>query len=397
MRKHITFLMLLSLLGTGIAHAQCVTYSVGYAMYSSFALDNTTGGSAGVAPGSGTVTITGYEQSTQVCHRWLAGGDCQQWLTEYDSGTVSITVDGFTESVSYGQGSTTSSIAAALASAFNGATGSPVTASASGAVVTLTANETDNTIGTTYAFSATSSTNFLSTYGAPSFAPSTSGITLSGTSPTNVGSGAFTSVLIDGSTSMTVTESSSCPYPEYENILNELPTATHTPSVGNAINGLGGVITGTPVCVTCYSSEQSTLDSGDLIVGTQYPFEASAEVICSVGGTIFTTTSWSFLEDAYTQDKFLNTKVNCTTSNKTGITYCDYLVAAYCTPATTPPDLNPTAVEGSSLFADPYYYDVYGIGFRFTLSSPFIFLNIDSYAKEVYDFRAQATCTKNNP
>jgi len=105
--------MMLLLGGTGVAHAQCVTYSLGYAVYSTYSLDNTQGGSAGAVPGTGSVTISGFEQSTQVCHRWLAGGDCQQWITQYDSGAVSITVNEFTVSVNYGSTSTASTIAAA--------------------------------------------------------------------------------------------------------------------------------------------------------------------------------------------------------------------------------------------------------------------------------------------
>ena len=320
MRKYITTLMMLLLGGTGVAHAQCVTYSLGYAVYSTYSLDNAQGGSAGVVPGSGSVTISGFEQSTQTCRRWLAGGDCQQWITSYDSGMVSITVNGFTVSTSYGSTSTASSIATALAAALNGTTGSPVTASASGGVVSLTANETGvGTVGTNYTLSATSSTHYLSTYGAPSFSAAYSGITLVGTAATNVGGGIFTSVLVDGSASMTVTQSSTCPYPEYMNTLNELPNATHTPLIESSINGSGGWTTGSPVCVTCYLSEQQDTDSGPITVGTQYPVTYGAEVNCSVGGLIF---SWFpstvYLEKAYTQDLFTGVKDNYSARNRAG-------------------------------------------------------------------------------
>ncbi len=66
----------------------------------------------------------------------LAGGADQS--TTYDSGTVSATVDGFTQSVTYGNGSTATTVAAALASDFTNASGTPVTATSSGATVTFT-------------------------------------------------------------------------------------------------------------------------------------------------------------------------------------------------------------------------------------------------------------------
>jgi len=97
----------------------------------------------GKTPGSGSVTISGYEQSAQVCTQHLAGGDCGRYVTRYDYGTVSITVNGVLSSVSYGQGSTSSSIATALASAINsnGNIDSLVSASASGSAVTITAKQ----------------------------------------------------------------------------------------------------------------------------------------------------------------------------------------------------------------------------------------------------------------
>jgi RHS repeat-associated protein len=58
--------------------------------------------------------------------------------TFYDSGTVSIAVNGFIASASYGQGSTTTSIASALTSAFS-VSGSPVSASVSGNTITISA------------------------------------------------------------------------------------------------------------------------------------------------------------------------------------------------------------------------------------------------------------------
>ena len=79
---------------------------------------------------NGGVTIDGQEQSTQVCHRWAVGGDCMQWITVYDYGTVSITVNGVVSSVSYNSNSTPSTLATALASAINSNTNINTLASA---------------------------------------------------------------------------------------------------------------------------------------------------------------------------------------------------------------------------------------------------------------------------
>ncbi|MFZ0856657.1 MAG: RHS repeat-associated core domain-containing protein [Candidatus Acidiferrales bacterium] len=128
----------------------------------------------------GSVTIGGTEQSYtyEKCVHQVEGGDCLQWqqITVYDSGTVSITVDSFTESASYGETSTDASIASALANAFNSAQNSPVTASANGGVVSLTSKASGT--GTNYALSATSATSQRTYFSGPSFTPTPSGSTL---------------------------------------------------------------------------------------------------------------------------------------------------------------------------------------------------------------------------
>jgi RHS repeat-associated protein len=134
----------------------------------------------GQTPGSGSVSISGAEQSTQVCHRWLAGGDCQQWITVYDHGTVSITVNGVLSSVSYGSGSTSSSITTALASAINsnGSINSLVSASASSSTVTIIAKQGGSQ--TNYSLSAAATTGDPTDFPDGSFYTSASGSALSG-------------------------------------------------------------------------------------------------------------------------------------------------------------------------------------------------------------------------
>jgi RHS repeat-associated protein len=140
-------------------------------------------------PGTGSVTIGGSEQSvsnyvdtgTQQCTLYDCGGNCiqwqeiYQWVTTYDSGTVSITANGHTDTVSYGSSSSTSSIASALAAAINADSSAYVTASASGSVVNLTTIATGSSTGYSLATSVTYDT---SDFSGPSFTAGPSGSNL---------------------------------------------------------------------------------------------------------------------------------------------------------------------------------------------------------------------------
>jgi len=380
MKKYIPALLALLLVGAGVAQAQCVSYSLSYAEYTTEALNYT----PGATQGGGTITIGGSDQYIQICRRMLAGGDCTLWINKYDTGTIAVTVNGFTASAPFGASSTTSTIATALANAFNTAS-SPVTAGVSANTVSLLAKVT----GTAGDYPV--SVSVSSSLGLDSFSDTTA----STMAPVPVAH-IVASALVDGSASMTLNQAT-CPYPIYENLLLELPTATHTPQVTSTVNGVIGFSAGTPVCVNCYLSFQSSQDSGLVAPGEEIAINLEGSVDCSESGDIWDLIDAGFAEFAYTLDKFIEVKTNCTTSSATGITYCDYLVAPSCTPNTSPPDLNPTAVDGSDIFPDPNYYDVTGLGFRFLRSSPFFFLSIDTEAEEVYGLRLPAFCTKNDP
>ncbi|MGC2831876.1 MAG: RHS repeat-associated core domain-containing protein, partial [Candidatus Acidiferrum sp.] len=131
-------------------------------------------------PGSGSVSISGYEQSAQVCTQHLAGGDCGRYVTRYDHGTVSITVNGVLSSVSYGQGSTSSSIATGLASAINsnGSINSLVSASTSGSTVDINAKQGGSQ--TNYSLSAAATTSDSTDFPDGSFYSAASGSALTG-------------------------------------------------------------------------------------------------------------------------------------------------------------------------------------------------------------------------
>jgi len=89
-------------------------------------------------PGTGTVTINGSNTGTQI--QYQCGQYTYCYRTVYDNGYVSINVGGFqvTENFYQGLNSTAAILAASLAADLN-ASGSPVIATASGGLITLTA------------------------------------------------------------------------------------------------------------------------------------------------------------------------------------------------------------------------------------------------------------------
>jgi RHS repeat-associated protein len=107
----------------------------------------------------------------------LTGGtDAFAGNTVYDSGTCTVTINGTQYRVNFGQGSSTSSIASALASAING--GSLASASASGATISLKANATGT--ASNYSLSGGNCSFNSSTFSATSFVVTTSGSSLTG-------------------------------------------------------------------------------------------------------------------------------------------------------------------------------------------------------------------------
>ncbi len=82
-----------------------------------------------------------------------------------DTGTISLSVGGVQNSVTYGNGSTASGLASALATAVNGNSSSLVTASASGGTI----NFTDKTQGSAISLSVSSISNYPATFSPISF------------------------------------------------------------------------------------------------------------------------------------------------------------------------------------------------------------------------------------
>jgi RHS repeat-associated protein len=143
-------------------------------------LQSFTTGAHGATTAGGSVSISGTENSATDfndpnCY-FLANG-LEVCPTVYNSGSVWITVNGFTASVGYDQGATTANLASSLVNALN-VSGSPVHASLSGSTVRLTTIAAGSSAN--YALSAGSSTDNPGLFGGPSFTAAVSGSTLTG-------------------------------------------------------------------------------------------------------------------------------------------------------------------------------------------------------------------------
>jgi hypothetical protein len=140
-------------------------------------------GSVDVHCSSGTAQVNGavqsYYTSDWECAMWNNTGDCVDWENfgyyTYDSGTVTVRAMGLSKTVSYDSGSSTQSIAAAVANAFNADPNSQVQATVSGAVVSFRSKH----LGPTYNQPLGSSWTWNSAdpnFSAPSFTVSTNGL-----------------------------------------------------------------------------------------------------------------------------------------------------------------------------------------------------------------------------
>ncbi|MBI1748487.1 MAG: RHS repeat protein, partial [Acidobacteria bacterium] len=204
------------------------------------------GTGAGIATsGTGTITVSGSEQSTTVSARAGSGtvtisgseqttiyypcGTSSCPTTLYDTGSVSIIVNGFTATTSYYQGATASSVASSLLSGLNSGS-SPVTATLSGTVITMTAKTTG--ASTNYSLSATSSTNYPSYFFDPSFWGTPSGSTLTG--------GQDAGTLYDTGT-VSVTVNGFTASASYSQTANNTPSLIAS-SLASALNGSGSPV-----------------------------------------------------------------------------------------------------------------------------------------------------------
>ena len=106
----------------------------------------------------------------------LAGG--ADGRVVFDTGSVSIAVNGVSTSIAYGQNDTNLTVASSLANAINNNGTSPVTATVAGGLILLTAKSQG--AATNYSLSTTSSTSQPASFSGASFSVSVSGSALAG-------------------------------------------------------------------------------------------------------------------------------------------------------------------------------------------------------------------------
>ncbi len=152
--------------------------------------------------GNGSVTISGTEQST-VINPCEPHSSCP--TTIYDSGTVTVTINGTKYMTGYGEGMTSSALASNLASTISG--GSLVNATTNGTEIILTAKTTGSS--TNYSLSATSATSNPAYFSGPSFTANTSGSSLTGGSSGDTGTVSATINGCTGSYSWGATDTAS--------------------------------------------------------------------------------------------------------------------------------------------------------------------------------------------
>jgi RHS repeat-associated protein len=217
----------------------------------------------------GTVTINGFENSTTIDPCADQGGFSSCPRTIWDSGSVSLTIGGLAKSVGYSRLSTPSSLASGLASAF-GNTGT-YTVTASGSVITITANNAGAS-GNSITLSATSGTSDFTDFGGPSFTAQASGSTLSGGSDNG-----FTTMYDTGTVTVNVTiggtvYSKSCSYSQSstaagiagnlagkinsDTTLNQLLVASASSNVLNLTTTATGANTADPLSVSAATTSQ---------------------------------------------------------------------------------------------------------------------------------------------
>jgi YD repeat-containing protein len=139
-------------------------------------------------PGSASISISGSERSKitfipppKCPPRIICDPGPGETLTSYDSGTVTITVNGHADSCQYGQGDTVSAVVSKLVAAINGDTAAAVTATALNSAISLVARPPAAGAATNYSLSVSSLTANSAGFGSGTTSfPITAGQTLTG-------------------------------------------------------------------------------------------------------------------------------------------------------------------------------------------------------------------------
>ncbi len=209
----------------------------------------------------------------------MTGGANPTYNTVYDSGAATLTVNGHADTYSWGSGSTPSSIASGLASAINGDGSAAVSATASGAVVNLTARTT----GTGTNYSLTSSTSYsTSNFTSSSFSLGNSGAALTGgTNATYVYDSGTVSITVNGTTS-------SASYGQNDTtstVASSLAAAVNTNSPSVTASASGNVVTLTSKTEGAYTNYALTSSNASSNGFSPASFSSSGSGSTMTGGT----------------------------------------------------------------------------------------------------------------
>src|SRR5260370_1228572 len=192
----------------------------------------------------------------------------------------------------------------------------------------------------------------------------------------------FTSVLTDGSASMTIA-GQYCG-PGYQIMQNQINSATHTPSSYNVIGGTGGWGTGSSGCVNCYLSYQNN-QSIAATPGVTYSGQETGQIICSIGGVIFSIASIFDVEVAKTWSIKDGTPYGCL------LGVCNNPVGPWCDLAHSPPDFDPLVAACKT---SPIGYYI-GSAVCTRLSSALAWYCLPGVGEPLYSPVPLQACTKN--
>ncbi len=294
---------------------------------------------------SGTVTVTGTEQSYYqdgdfYCAEYEDPGVCVDWeqysgSTFYDSGRVTITVNGHPDFAYYTYGSDATSVAVDLTNEINGDSGASVTASRSGTVITLTSKTTGSS--TNYMLSVSHSSDDSAHFSPPSFDGSPSGSALTGgtSGSTTTNDTGHVSVTVNGVTESVTYNGSDSTSAIATNLANAFNSDSASPvtatASANVITFVATSFTGNSESVSTghttdypthfgspsYSASGSNLGASLTVPATtSYTYRATGELTGVSSGSQSRTYSYDDLGRA--------TSVSLPESGTTSYTYYDH-------------------------------------------------------------------------
>lgn len=175
-------------------------------------------------------------------------------------------------------------------------------------------------------------------------------------------------------------------------------TTTHTPTTVTTLGTTETTVAGTPLCPSCFitATAESTTNNIDTSLGTFEGAEFSYNVQCDIQfNEIFLIQLEFEGEIAYERTASLGSQTGCK-RNTDGTTSCFVQQRAWCTAATTPPDLQVTEIFTETFPTSPFsYYENLGPCLRPNPQSPWICLPDVLSLPYLFGSAPLASCTFN--